>query len=47
MKKSKIKWAIRQGMKHYYKSGLTSTAGVVEKLIHQELEKAYKKKKKR
>ena len=43
-KKSKIKLAVNKAMKHYYKSGLTNTAGAVRKEILKEIDKVFKEK---
>lgn len=43
MKKSKLKLAVKNAMKYYYKSGLTNTASVVRKDIWEAIDKEYKK----
>jgi len=42
MKKSKLKLAVKNAMKHYYKLGLTHTASNVRKDIMDAIDKAYK-----
>lgn len=44
MKKSKIKWEIRQAMVGYYKKGLTNTAANVLEEINERIDKLYNKK---
>lgn len=43
MKKSKIKWEVRQAMSGYYENGFTNTADKVFKEICDRLDKIYSK----
>jgi len=44
MKKSKLKIAIKNAMKAYYKLGLTNTAHSVQAMILESVDKEYNKK---
>ena len=44
MKKIQLKFAVKQAMRHYYKTGMTNTAASVLTEINKSIDLAYKKK---